>query len=149
MKTFKEYTQLEEGIAKDLLKDLAKIFLTRKVFHKLKRARNADKYKAAIQQLRSMRAEVRKLGGPNAFIAKHPEVKGINPGMLDQNLISLAASNNNINYREFLAILDKKTRYEDASNREWGTDSLTKIYKKDTPGESWIVKGYKYNYVRL
>jgi len=130
-----ESTDLEEGIATDLLKDLAKIFIGKKSFHALKRAKNADKYKAAIQQLRSMRAEVRKLGGPKQFIAKHPEVKGINPGMLDQNLISLAASNVGLKYREFLAVLDKKTRYEDSSNREWGTDSLTDVYKKDTPGQ--------------
>jgi len=44
MKTFKQYVQedyVEEGIGRDLLKDLGKILLGKSNFHKLKRAAHA------------------------------------------------------------------------------------------------------------
>lgn len=39
---------------------------------------------------------------------------------------------------------DVKKRYQDdPSNREWGTDSLTNIYKNDTPGQEPRLKSFK------
>jgi hypothetical protein len=39
---------------------------------------------------------------------------------------------------------DVKKRYQDdPSHREWGTDSLTNIYKNDTPGQEPKLKSFK------
>ena len=149
MKSFKQYIKedyIEEGIGKDLLKDLGKILLGKKNFHTLKRAAHGDRYKAAVKQLRQYRSDMRKAGGPEAWAKKNNLSR---PGMITtasgiENMIKgWAADFAGISHKEFKAILDRKTRYEETEYvseeggaGEWGTDKLTNKYISDTPGQS-------------
>ena len=118
MKTFKQYVQedyVEEGIGRDLLKDLGKILLGKSNFHKLKRAAHAEKYKIAVEKLRQYKTDVRKAGGPEAWAKKNGLSR---PGMtttpmgVESMIKGWAADFAGINHKEFDAILNKRTRYD-------------------------------------
>lgn len=52
-------------------------------------------------------------------------------------------TDNSVNGRK-VTVEDVKKRYQDdPSHREWGTDSLTNIYKNDTPGQEPKIKSFK------
>jgi len=105
---------LQEGIAKDLLKDIAKIAIGKKRFHDLKRMVNKDKYKFAVTQYRKMKKDVRSSGGPEKWINKHGLARGarLMPGMLDNYLKNTAADLAGITPKEFNAVLNRNTRYK-------------------------------------
>ena len=137
MKTFKEYYQ-QEGVAVDLAKDLTKIIFGRSNYHKVMRLAHGEKYKIAVERLRQYKTDVRKAGGPEAWAKKNGLTR---PGMIitpmgvETMIKSWAADFAGINHKEFNAILNKSTRYEEHGAGEWGTDELTNKYKNDTPGQ--------------
>ena len=156
------YEEIDEGVLTDLIKDIAKVVIPKKVWHKAKRAQHAEKYKIGVEEYRRLKNEVRKAGGAKQWISSKGLDKGarLMPGMIDNYLKGAAAEVAGISQKEFDAVLDKKTRYEEyvaedtqkknlksilskkkeaksnAGAGEWGTDELVRNYVKDTPGMS-------------
>jgi hypothetical protein len=53
-------------------------------------------------------------------------------------------TDDSVNGRKTNTMEEVKKRYQDdPSHREWGTDSLTDIYKNDTPGQEPKLKRFK------
>jgi len=97
--------ELEEGIGLDMVKAL----IPKPILHALKRAIHAKNYKVALDKYHDLTREIRK--DPEKFKRKVGQRDGVMIGNVDNIAKSIAADYAGIKYREFLKILDRKTRY--------------------------------------
>jgi len=101
----KKLKEFDEGIGLDMIKAL----IPKKILHAFKRAIHAKNYKVALNVYHDLTREIRK--DPEKFKRKMGQRDGVTIGNVDNIAKSIAADMAGIKYREFLKILDRKTRY--------------------------------------
>ena len=114
--------ELEEGVGLDMIKAL----LPKTILHALKRAIHAKNYKVALDKYHELTREIRK--DPEKFKRKVGQKDGVMIGNVDNIAKGIAADYAGIKYREFLKILDRKTRYAEYRPEQ-----------KDTPLYNYLV----------
>jgi len=121
---------MDESVIKDLSKDLAKLFFGKKIYHTIKRIAHKDRYKIALERLRALRNDVRRVGGWEEWADRHglrSPGHSIHKGGVESMIMKQAADFAGIGVRELQKVMSKETRMESFSLFE-----KKKENKKDT-----------------
>jgi hypothetical protein len=128
---------MDEAVLKDLSKDLAKLFFGKKLYHTIKRIAHKDRYKIALERLRALRNDVRRVGGWKEWADRHglrsPGAM-IHKGGVESMIMKQAADFADISVRELQKVMSKETRMESFSLFEKKYDSAQDPDVDELPG---------------
>ena len=104
-----------ESVLKDLSKQVARLIFGKKLYHTIKRMAHKERYKVALERLRALKNDVRRVGGWEEWASR----KGlrntgamIHKGGVESMLMKMAADHADIAVRELRKVMDKTARSE-------------------------------------
>ena len=107
---------MDEAVLKDLTKQVARLIFDKKLYHTIKRMAHKERYKIALERLRALKNDVRRVGGWEEWANR----KGLrNPGAMmhkggvESMLMKMAADHADIAVRELRKVMDKTARTEE------------------------------------